>query len=393
MSAIRGVEIHEFSFEVGNLSVKSIGSMGVGNIEFAEGAKLPVSKYAIVILTDDGLRGEYVTHWVGTPASLGQARMLAPILIGKNPDHREAIYQEMKRDLRAYDRMGHGPLDIALWDLAGKMYGASVSQLLGGYRSRIPAYASTYLGQESGGGLDSLSAYSDYAADCKARGLHGFKVHGWDDGDVDREIANLIQIRSRVGDDFPLMIDPACQLRTNLDALKLGRACDELNMFWLEDPYRDGGVSAFGHRLIRDKIKTPLLVSEHVRGLEQKANFVLAGGCDMVHADPEYDMGITGAMKIVAFCEALGIDVQFHACGPAHRACISATQNTHYYELALIGPNMPNAVPPVYLCGYSDQVEDVEADGCVPVPTGVGLGVTYDWDFIAAHRTALHVID
>lgn len=57
MSAIRGVEVHEFSFEVDNLSVKSITSLGVGNIEHSEGAKLPVSKYAIVILTDDGLRG------------------------------------------------------------------------------------------------------------------------------------------------------------------------------------------------------------------------------------------------------------------------------------------------------------------------------------------------
>ena len=65
---------------------------------------------------------------------------------------------------------------------------------------------------------------------------------------------------------------------------------------------------------------------------------MLGGGGDMIHADPEYDMGITGAMKIAHFCQALGLDVQYHACGPAHRAVMAATPNTHFYEMALIGP-------------------------------------------------------
>ena len=47
---------------------------------------------------------------------------------------------------------------------------------------------------------------------------------------------------------------------------------------------------------------------------------------------------------------------------------------------------MANMVAPVYLCGYSDQPEDLPADGCVPVPDGPGLGVVYDWDFIEAHK-------
>ena len=123
-----------------------------------------------------------------------------------------------------------------------------------------------------------------------------------------------------------------------------------------------------------------------MRGLEAKAAFILGGGGDLIHADPEYDMGITGALKIAHFCQALGIDVQYHACGPAHRAVMAATPNTHFYEMALIGPDMPNTVPPVYLCGYSDQPEALAADGCVLVPDGPVLGVTYDWDFIERNR-------
>ena len=176
-----------------------------------------------------------------------------------------------------------------------------------------------------------------------------------------------------------------------MDALKVGRACDEAGYFWYEDPYRDAGVSAEGQKRLREKLATPILVSEHVRTIEQKAAFLLAGGCDMIHADPEYDMGITGALKIAHFCEALGLDVQFHACGPAHRAVMAATRNTHFYEMALVGPDMPNAVPPVYTCGYSDQPEVLGKDGCVPVPDGPGLGVTYDWGYIEKNRTQHHV--
>ena len=52
-----------------------------------------------------------------------------------------------------------------------------------------------------------------------------------------------------------------------------------------------------------------------------------------------------------------------------------------------------HAVPPVYACGYNDQLDCIGSDGCVPVPTGPGLGVTYDWDFIATNRTRLEVFD
>jgi len=357
------------------------------------GAKFKATRFAIRILCDDNAQGEYVTHWVSTPSTLGQMQMLAPNLIGRDPEERELIYDDLKREVRAYDHMGHGPLDIALWDLAGKKHNMSVARMIGAFRKRLPTYASTYHAQEEPGGLDTPEAFADYAQACKEAGFVGFKIHGWHNGDVRREVRNLLGVRARVGDELYLMIDPACQLRTFMDALTVGRACDEANYFWYEDPYRDSGVSALGHQRLREKLKTPILVSEHVRGLEQKANFLIQGGCDMIHADPEYDMGITGALKIAHLCEALGLDVQFHACGPAHRVVIAATRNTHFYEMALMGPGMPNMIPPVYTCGYSDQPEDLGKDGCVPVPDGPGLGVSYDWDFIERNRTGLFVYE
>lgn len=379
---IARVELMRFKFELAGLGLPSHGAAGVGNLVAKKGGKLSFQRWAIRIETDEGSRGEYVTHWVGTLASFAQAAMLAPHLIGRDPDAREEIWQDLRREVRAYDHMGHGPIDIALWDLQAKRLNTSVTRMLGGFRKRLPAYASTYHGQDEPGALDSPEAFADYAIQCKARGFAGFKIHGWHDGEPKREIATLLAVRKAVGDDFPLMYDPGSELRTWLVALEVGRACDDAGFLWYEDPYRDTGGAIEGHKRLRERLKTPLLVGEHVRGVEAKAAFIIAGGGDLIHGDPEYDMGITGALKIGHFCQALGLDIQYHACGPAHRAIISATPNTRFYEMALIGPDMPNAVAPVYGPEYSDQQESIGADGCVPVPDGLGLGVSYDWEFI-----------
>ena len=165
----------------------------------------------------------------------------------------------------------------------------------------------------------------------------------------------------------------------------MGRACDEADYFWYEDPFRDSGTSAFAHRRLREKLKTPILQTEHIRGVEPKADFLVAGGTDMLRCDPEYDMGLTGGLKIAHLAEAFGVDCEIHATGPAHRALMSAMRNSNYYEVALVGPDCPNSIPPVYTDGYSDELDCIGDDGCVPVPTGPGLGVAYDWDYIRAN--------
>jgi L-alanine-DL-glutamate epimerase-like enolase superfamily enzyme len=389
MSTIDLVEIHEFTYEAVNLGIAATGSSAIGTVGYVKGGRLPISKYVVVIGCKDGARGEYVTQWVGTKAALAQTLMLAPLLIGRNADQREGIHDDLKREIRQLDHMGHGPLDIALWDLAGRKFGASVSQLLGGYRKRLKAYASTYHADRNGG-LDSKEAFVAFAEQCHALGYRAFKIHGWLDGDAREEAANVRYMGEKMGERMTLMLDPACVLHSFADALHVGRACDDANFFWYEDPFRDSGVSAFAHRKLREMIRTPLLQTEHVRGLEPKADFLIAGGTDFLRADPEYDMGITGCMKIAHLAEAFGVDVEVHASGPAHRHCMAAIRNTNYYEVALVGPDCPNALPPVYACGYSDRLEAVGADGCFPVPEGPGLGVTYDWDFIRKGTTQVH---
>src|SRR3954447_3257309 len=116
MSQIQRVELSLFRFEVDGLGLPAHGAAGVGNEIARKGFRLPAQRWAVRIETENGARGEYVTHWVGTPSSFAQALMLAPHLPGRDPDHREGIWQDLKREVRAYDHMGHGPIDIALWD-------------------------------------------------------------------------------------------------------------------------------------------------------------------------------------------------------------------------------------------------------------------------------------
>ncbi len=388
MSTIDRVEVHEFAFELPDLGWDASGF----NIVYQPGNRLSLSKYAVVIRTADGGRGEYVTLWGGTAMALGQTVSLAPHLIGRSAHQRERIYDDCKRALRQYDHMGFGCIDIALWDWAGKQFSAPVSRLLGGYRERLPAYASSYHGDRHGG-LSSARDYVNFAQQCYELGYRAFKMHGWCDGDVREECEAVLALGRAFHGRMRLMLDPACELRTFADALAVGRACDEAGFFWYEDPFRDGGWSQFAHRKLRQFIRTPLLQTEHVRGVEPKADFIVAEGTDFVRADPEYDLGITGTMKIAHLAESFGLDVEIHAPGPAHRHCMAAIRNSNFYEVALVGPKCRNAMPPVYIDGYSDQLDAVGQDGCFPVPGGPGLGVQYDWDFISRHRTRLHVFE
>ncbi len=379
---ITRIESTEFSYPLEDVGTDEHGF----NLVYDPGSTTDRKLFALEIETSAGITGEYVG---GNSPAFAQINTIADYLIGKNPLRRERHWSEIKRALRKYDRMGMGPLDIALWDFAGKYHDAPIHELLGSYRDRLPAYASTYHGDENSG-LDSPTAYADFAADCRDMGYPGFKIHGWggsdDSRDLDREIATVHAVGQRVGADMDLMLDPACEFETFADALQVGRACDEEGFYWYEDPYRDGGTSQHGHRKLRQMLETPILQTEHIRGLEVHTDFIATDSTDFVRADPEYDAGITGAMKIARVAEGFGLDVEFHAPGPAQRHCIAATRNANYYELALVHPDCQNTMPPVYETDYSDLLDTIDTDGTVPVPDDPGLGVEYDWDYIKANK-------
>ena len=378
---ITRLTVHQYNWPIEDMGYDYNGF----NMVYQRGNRIEATGYVFTIETDAGVTGEYAG---GMAVSDTQVGMVANYLLGKNPLERELIWNDLKRALRKHDRFGMGPIDIALWDIAGKLYDAPVYQLLGGYRTSLPCYASTYHGDENGG-LDSPEAFADFAAQCQEMGYPAFKIHGWGRGPIEREVATVLKTRERVGPGMDLMIDPACEYDTFADALKVGRACDAADFFWYEDPFKDGGLSAFAHRKLRQLIRTPLLLGEHVRGFELHVDQIVGEGTDYVRADADYDGGITGVIKLAHAAEGFGLDCEIHAPGPAHRHCMAAIRNTNYYELGLVHPQIGRKqdARPLYRDGYSDDLDAVDDRGHVPVPQGPGLGVELDWDWVKSRQT------
>ncbi|KRA24280.1 hypothetical protein ASD65_07475 [Microbacterium sp. Root61] len=349
--------------------------------------------YVLELATDAGITGEYTWTTGVNGHAAQQIESVAGWLVGQDAFQRERIWADLHRAWRKYDRLGIGPIDCALWDIAGKAYEASLSQMLGGYRERLPAYASTLFGDDEGAGpLGTPEAFADFARECVDLGYRAVKIHGWNNGDIEREIRNVRGVRTAVGPDIALMLDPSGAYETFGDVLSVGRALDEEQFYWYEDPGKEGGTSAFAYKKLRELIRTPLLQGEHVRGLQAHADQVLAGGTDFMRADAGLDGGVTGVLKIAHLAEALGIDVELHGPSPVHRHIMSALRNSNFYEMGLVAPSL-RQISFGGFADYSDDLAEVDANGTVGIPRGHGLATPLDQEWIAAHQIDELVFD
>jgi len=335
----------------------------------------------VKVYADNGGVGEYA-GWHADPQAVAA---VAQRYIGQNPLERERFYQKMKASpIMAI-------LDIALWDFAGKMTGLPVHALIGTYRTRVPAYASTIDGAVTGP-LSTPESFADFAEECHAMGYRGFKIHPMAWPDVQTHVAAVHAVGKRVGGKMDMMIDPYCLFPTFADALKIGRACDDAGFFWLEDPYSDGGVTPFSHAKLREMIKTPLLQGEQVTTIEERMNLVLQKATDFVRADLGRH-GLTGSLKLAHAAESVGIDIEPHRSGPAELHFLAAVKNANYYEVVWVHPVMRDSEPPVYKNVAITGLDCIDTEGMVAVPDGPGLGVEFDWDFIAKHSTGKFVVE
>jgi L-alanine-DL-glutamate epimerase-like enolase superfamily enzyme len=387
---ITRIELDAFEIRIAGI-VSDRAGMGVS---YVPGPGLAQLRFGVRIYADNGLVGEYVPPRGRARVIMAACEALAYGLIGKPALERERHYAAMRRSTKHIGEVGIGALDIALWDLAGKHHGASIATLLGAHRQRLPAYASTLHGDDHAGGLSTPEAYADFAERCLELGYRAYKMHGWSAGDPAKEIPMLRAVAERVGGRMDLMYDASGHLKTFAEAVRVGKVLDEHDYYWYEDPYADGGISINGHRRLKEHVKTPILITEFVRNAETTLDILMAGATDFVRVDPDYDGGITGCYKASIAAQVLGMDSEVHACGPAMRHLMSALSNSNYYEINLVHPDTANAWSlPVYACDYADELQSIDADGCVAVPQGPGLGVAYDWDFIERNRVARAVIE
>ncbi|MBN9062151.1 MAG: hypothetical protein J0H41_06890 [Rhizobiales bacterium] len=190
-----------------------------------------LTKYvAVRIETDEGVSGETLSLGGGVGMAYYIESTVKPYLIGKNPLHREAIWQGMWH----YNRFWLSPvtmigvIDTALWDLYGKLTNQPVAQILGLYRDKLPTYASSMTKPTRGEFVEEALRY-------KERGFHGYKVHAIGDPEADIDICT--RIRAAVGDAYALMIDVVSGY-DQAQAMRVGRAPPRIRRAWIQDVVR-----------------------------------------------------------------------------------------------------------------------------------------------------------
>ena len=380
---ISEVEIHEFTYHL-----EDVGQRPDGELVYVPGGTVEPPGYVLTIRTDTGLEGHYRAH-MWTKVGVAQIEAVATqFLIGRDPLNRNVIWHDLRRQLRHTDHNALGAIDNALWDLAGKHYGASVAELLGGrVRDRVPAYASTMSGNPE---RDPPERYADFAAECLEKGYQAFKIHPHGDPDADIEICRAVA--ERVGDEMDLMLDPSsCYGRFN-DAVRVGKVLDEYDFLWYEDPLRDTGDSPYAMRRLAEEIETPILGIEQSRTEPFGAFTHLTNDAlEMVRVDAHLGGGLTSAQKVCHTVETAGMDVEPHVGGPEHLLLASTLRNAHYFEHGLLHPEV--GFDWYNDQGYVGELEVIDSDGRIPVPDGPGMGVEIDWDFVEERGTDHTVID
>lgn len=309
------------------------------------------------LFTDEGITGIAVTPRGTIMADLVERRLRTE-LIGQDPLQREWLWHR----LWEIDRVEEFPLyalglvDIALWDIAGKLTNLPVCQLLGGFRSAISAYASTVT-------FASIEEYLDVSDQCLGLGYPAIKLHAWGDA---RQDAKLCQaLRAHVGPEVPLMYDGSAGFDLG-DATYLGHALHEAGYLWYEEPMREFSITAY--RWLAERVSVPLLVAETSDGAHMNtADFIASGCATSVRTSAGLKGGVTGAMRIAHLADAYRLRAEVHGGGLVNRHLCMAISNTTYYE-SLVTSNPVQREP----C--------VNAQGLVLAPTAPGIGFEAEWE-------------
>ena len=310
------------------------------------------------IHTDDGLVGMGKWWgWQGRVIADIVDRRLRPLLVGRDPLMREDLWERVWE----IDRLEELPIyalglaDIALWDLAGKVAGLPVYRLAGGYRDRIPAYASTVT-------YETTEEFLHVADQCLAYGFRAIKLHAW--GDHRRDARLCQDLRAHVGPDIALMYDGSAGFDL-AQSLYLGHALQEADYEWLEEPMREFHIEAY--RKLADALRIPILSGETSDGAHWNiADFIVRGAGDMVRTSTHFKGGMTGGLRIAHLAEAFNLRAEVHGGGLANLHLGCAVRNNTWYESLVYSTTL-------------DPEPGIGRDGCISPPNAPGFG----WETLA----------
>ncbi len=331
----------------------------------------------LTLRTDDGLEGHAFlgSAMRGAHHDAGSlVEVLKPLVLGQDPLERERLWQALWQRHRATTFRAIGAVDVALWDLAGKIAGLPVHRLLGSYRESASAYASSAV-------LSSPEAYAEEAARFKADGWRAYKIHPPTDPAVDIAVGQAV--RRAVGDGYTLMLDSTWAYQYP-EALRVGRAIEALGYHWYEDPLADDDL--LNYVKLKQHLSIPILATEYTPGgFTAFAPWIVYGATDFLRGDVAVKGGITPLVKTAHLAEAFHMNVEIHHGGNslnnvANLHVLMATRNSEFFEVLL-----PAAAQKY---GLSEDIE-VDARGLVHAPSGPGLGARIDFDLIARRKTAV----
>ena len=329
------------------------------------------------IHTDAGLEGHAFLGAATNPGAMDGPqliRTLKPLLMGQDPLERERLLAQMRLMTRNVSYRTVGAIDVALWDLAGKIAGLPIHALMGTYRTSIIGYASSQV-------LPDPAAYVDQALEFKANGWKAYKIHP--PRIAERDIKVCEAVRKAVGDDYRLMLDSTWSYDYP-EALRVGRAIEEMGYYWYEDPLMDEDI--YNYVKLRQKLDIPILATEFpAGGLDTYPIWLTERATDYLRGDIPNKGGLTTMLKTAHLAEAFGLKYEIHHSGNslnnlANLHLCMALRNTTMFEVLL-----PDGA---HKYGMVKELE-IDANGLMHAPTEPGLGGQIDFDLIERKTEAV----
>lgn len=335
----------------------------------------------LTIHTDEGVEG----HSFGADPNIVNT-VLKDILIGQDPLLIEKHWQSMKhwqRLIRKFTDSDVSHADLALWDLKGKVYGDPVYKILGGYRDKVLAYASTMCGDELKGGLSTPEEYAVFADWAMKRGYKAFKLHTWQPPiewapDPKMDVAACAAVREAVGPDIPLMLD-CYHYYSRLDSLYIGRGLEKLNYHWFEEPMDEHSISSY--EWLAKNLDIPVIGPETAEGkFHTRAEWIKRDIVDISRGGVGDIGGITAMMKLVHLCESFEIAMEVHGGGSGNLHVLGAMGIPgEFYERGLLHPFIDYDEVEPWL---NSKIDDLDDEGYVHMPQTPGLGEDINFDYI-----------
>ena len=351
--------------------------------------------HLVEVETDEGITGWGECFGAGNIALANKGiveKIIQPIVIGMDPIDRDVIWHQVYNLMRDHGQKGMplqslSGVDIALWDIAGKVSGLPLYQLIGGaHRNRIDVYGyGMMLRPESADSL--VSRFTDEAAAIKEMGFKAIKMKV---GLGPKDDVRLIEaVRQGVGEDYRFMVD-ANHAYTTHDAFYVGRAMEDFNPYWFEEPVAPEDLE--GYRELRNGLNV------NISGGEAEFNrwgwraLLESRGLDIAQPEVCALGGISEYLRVLALCHAHFTPVVNHVWGSA----VAVATNMH---LLAAMPPLPGGLHPwepmlefdtthnlfrdeLLTVPLDIQSQVAASNGTVDLPEGPGIGVMPDSDFI-----------